>query len=107
MLSSRLDPVLNQNHFTSAYKESFSTFVWDPLKEEITINDVMAAVKLLKCKKSAGHDGLTAEHIKYGGTTICKWLTKILNRISTLEEIPASMKNYIVTGLIYGVSSLV
>ena len=78
LLSSRLDPVLNQNH---AYKESFSTSVWDPLKEEITISDVMAAVKLLKCNKSAGHDGLTAEHIKYGGTTICKWLTKILNRI--------------------------
>ena len=53
----------------------------------------MAAVK---CKKSAGHDGLTAEHIKYGGTTICKWLTKILNRISTLEEIPASMKTGII-----------
>ena len=54
---------------------------------------VLGAVKTLKSGKSSGPDGVLSEHLKYGGPTFIPWLTKVLNRIIVLEEIPPSLKN--------------
>ena len=48
-------------------------------------------VKTLKLGKSGGIDSLNPEHIYFGGETLKLWLKIILNRIFTLEQIPASL----------------
>ena len=40
----------------------------------------------------SGLDGLTAEHIRYGGHTITVWLTEIFNAIIEFEMIPSVLK---------------
>ena len=46
----------------------------------------------MKPKKSAGPDDLTAEHLKYGGHSIIKWLTGILNSVIDVEQVPMCLK---------------
>ena len=46
----------------------------------------------MKIKKSAGEDGLTAEHLRYGCNCIIVWLAEILNAIVDSEQIPACLK---------------
>ncbi len=46
--------------------------------------------------KSSGPDGVSPEHIKYGGESLKVWLKKVFNRILFLEEVPASMKDGLV-----------
>jgi len=33
----------------------------------LDINDIQRCVDKMKCRKSPGHDGIMAEHIKHGG----------------------------------------
>ena len=87
-----LDPPLNSDRINSAHAQSFNTSIVDPLLAEITYPEVSAAIKALKLGRSAGPDNLLAEHIKYGGPTLVKWLTKVFNRISVIEEIPSCLK---------------
>ena len=47
--------------------------------------------------KSAGPDGLSLEHFWYDGPILTLWITKLLNRIIVLEEIPSCMKEGIIT----------
>ena len=56
-------------------------------------------MKCLKCGKAAGPDGVTAEHIKYGGLTVLRWLQKVFNQILSLEDIPSSLKEGILLPL--------
>ena len=41
----------------------------------------------MKFGKAFGLDGLTAEHIRYGGHTITVWLTEIFNAIIEFEMV--------------------
>ena len=67
-------------------------------KEEVFLDigfsteEVISAVTKMKIKKSAGEDGLTPEHLKYGGNCIIVWLAEILNAIVDSEQIPACLK---------------
>ena len=67
-------------------------------KEEVFLDigfsteEVISAVTKMKIKKSAGEDGLTAEHLKYGGNCIIVWLAEILNAIVDSEQIPVCLK---------------
>ena len=54
--------------------------------------EVISAVTKMKIKKSAGEDGLAAEHLKYGGNCIIVWLAEILNAIVDSEQIPVCLK---------------
>ena len=47
----------------------------------------------MKLKKSAGPDGLTAKHLKYGGQSIINWLTGILNSVNDVEQVPRCVSN--------------
>ena len=67
------------------------------LDENLTIEEVERAVKSLKNCKSSGADGITAEHLKYGGPGIPSWLKRIFNSIIKLEVIPTTLNMSLVT----------
>ena len=89
--ASRIAPNVSKSKINSLFQESFENEN-SILHDEINISDVSSAVKSLKAGKTAGPDGVTAEHIKYGGISLTKWLEKIFNRIIALEEIPLCLK---------------
>ena len=71
-------------------------------QDELDLDEIQLAVKQLKCGKSAGPDGITAEHIKYGGPMLIKWLHKVFSRILLLEDVPPCMKEGIITPIYKG-----
>lgn len=54
--------------------------------------EIDSVLKKLKLGRAAGHDGVQAEHIKYGGPTLRNWILQICNAIVELECIPDSLK---------------
>ena len=64
--------------------------------------EVEAALKWLKPGKSAGHDMIDPEHIKYGGEILQIWIQQVCNAIVELEHVPESLKLCIVTPLYKG-----
>ena len=46
----------------------------------------------MKLRKASGPDGLTTEHLRYGGPAVVHWLTEISNSIIELEQIPPLLK---------------
>ena len=66
------------------------------LDSEILVEEVEVALRLLKLGRSKGADGLSAEHLIYGGTAIVLWLKKIFNRIISLEEVPSCLKEGVI-----------
>ena len=70
----------SQEIITSHLRRSYSQYN-GILEDELNISEFHLAVKHLKCGKAAGPDGIAAEHIKYGGLTVLRWLQKVLNRI--------------------------
>ena len=62
------------------------------LDSEILVEEIEVALRLLKLGRSKGADGLSAEHLIYGGTAIVLWLKKIFSRIVSLEEVPSCLK---------------
>ena len=62
------------------------------LDTEICVEEIEKALKNLKLEKSGGLDGLSPEHIVYGGEVLKIWLKKIFNRLLTLEELPDCLK---------------
>ena len=66
------------------------------------IEEVESAVRHLKRRKSAGPDGLVAEHLQGGGRMLVKWLTRLLNAVVELEVIPDSLKSGLVIPIYKG-----
>ena len=58
----------------------------------ITTNEVQKAVNKLKKNKSCGCDGISAEHVKYGGALLIITLTVVFNMIFKLEYIPKNLR---------------
>ena len=55
----------------------------------VNMEEIEGALKILKLGKSGGPDGLSPQHIVYGGEVLkILWLKKIFNCILTLEEVP-------------------
>ena len=63
------------------------------IDDDIDIEEIESALKLLKQNKSGGLDGLKGEYFKYGGEHLKLWLNKIFNRILVLEDTPQCMKD--------------
>ena len=57
-----------------------------------TLEEVKCAIMKLKSRKSCGPDGLSAEHLKWGGDSLHLWLLGIVNSIIDFEEIPSLFK---------------
>ena len=53
-------------------------------------------LRKLKLGKAAGHDGIRAEHLKYGGPMLRDWILQVCNAIVEVESIPSSLKTGII-----------
>ena len=70
----------------------------DPiLNGGIDSGEVLREIQLLKLGKKGGYDGLTNEHLKYGGNELASCLSHLFNAMYTLGFVPSDMKR----GLIY------
>jgi hypothetical protein len=58
----------------------------------ITAEEITSVINTLPEGKSPGVDGITYEHIKYGGEIIVELLLKLFSYVIELEEIPKSFK---------------
>ena len=58
----------------------------------ITAEEITSVINTLPEGKSPGIDGITYEHIKYGGEIIVELLLKLFTYVIELEEIPKSFK---------------
>ena len=96
LASSCIDPQLSSSEIEAYHSSSYHNDD-EILKNEISVKEVTAAIIKLKMGKSAGPDGLSLEHFRYGGPFLTLWITKLLNRIIVLEEIPSCMKEGIIT----------
>jgi hypothetical protein len=59
--------------------------------------EVRKEINKLKLGKAGGKDGLTNEHLKYGGSVLVSCLTQLFNAMYKTESVPSAMKR----GLIY------
>ena len=62
------------------------------LDEPFTIEEVVRAISKLHPKKACGDDGISTEHIAYGGVRLKHVLLLVYNLIVRLEHIPANLK---------------
>ena len=62
------------------------------LEEPFSLKEVECAIKKLHLKKAPGHDGVTAEHIRYGGPDLCRVLCELYNRCVEEEYIPCNFR---------------
>ena len=66
------------------------------------VSEEVDSVLKLKLGKAAGHDGVQAEHLKYGGPILRDWILQICNAITELEHVPDFLKTGIITPLYKG-----
>ena len=101
----------NQELSTATYssEEEIKTLMHDSFNNEDFVLDIPfvpeeidSVLKKLKLGKAAGHDGVQAEHIKYGGLILRNWILQICNAIVELECVPASLKIGIITPVYKG-----
>ena len=64
--------------------------------------EIDAVLRKLKSSRSAGHDMLQAEHLKYGGPILRRWIEQICNSIADLESVPDSLKTGIIIPVYIG-----
>ena len=60
--------------------------------KEFEAEEVEKAIEQLPNGKAAGPDGVSGEHLKFGGDILKMWITQIFNAILLLECIPSSFK---------------
>ena len=58
----------------------------------VTAEELEGVLKNFKKRKSAGPDGVTAEHIRYGGESLKVWILQVFNAIIISEDIPSCFK---------------
>ncbi|CAC5416031.1 unnamed protein product [Mytilus coruscus] len=60
--------------------------------QPITSSEISKLISLLKRKKSIDVDGLSSEHLIYGGSALAEYLTTLLNNILYTKHVPAAIK---------------
>ena len=90
-----------QDGVANMLQESYGNgdFVFDI---PVTIEEVERVLKRCKKKRSPGPDGVTVEHILYGGELLKTWILQVFNAIVTLEAVPACFKSAIITPIYKG-----
>ena len=58
--------------------------------ERLSANEIQSATKLLNIGKSAGHDHIEAEHIKYGDNKLYPYLSILFNCVIVQNYLPSS-----------------
>ena len=69
------------------------------LEEEVHFWEVGKAIKQLKSRKAPGIDGIQAEIYKTGGSTIIKWLHRVINTVWKTEEVPDDWRKMVIIPL--------
>ena len=64
---------------------------------QISTKHVLEASRASNSNKAADCQGITAEHIKYGGPTLIKVLTSIVNAVLATGEVPQQLKTGIIS----------
>ena len=65
-------------------------------EDEVTLDEVRNAVKLLKNDRAAGICNITAEVLKFGGECMLRWLQVIINCVRISETIPDDWRRGII-----------
>ena len=65
----------------------------DFLDQDVTVIEVTDAMKTLKLRKTGGDDGLTNEHLVYGGEKLGHHLSSLFTLMIQAENVPAKMKS--------------
>lgn len=97
--------------FEPSEHESFDADMYDHVCQEISqlveksynerpqmfnvafsVSELSECLKSIKKKKAPGWDGITAEHILYGGKTLHDCLLKVFNIMLSLELMPSCLK---------------
>ena len=68
----------------------------------VQVEEIEGAIKSLPSGKAASFDGVTSEHLKFGGESLNIWIVQILNAIISLKCIPASFKKANITPVYKG-----
>ena len=85
----------NLAHYDDQNKSDLLQFLNSP----ITLDEIIKAMKKLKCKKAAGVDGISAEFLKHGCNELLPALVLLFNTIITNGEYPSKWA----TGIIHPV----
>ena len=72
------------------------------LETPFTSEEIDSVLHNSKPGKSAGHDQVQPEHLKYGGAALSLWIKQVANAIIELESVPQSLKLGIVTPSVQG-----
>jgi len=64
--------------------------------------EVSVVITKLKSRKSAGPDGLMAEHLKAGGESVVIWLMNVLNAVVEMKVIPVVLKRELLCQCVRG-----
>ena len=79
-------------------EDGISEFLSNP----ITGIEVSRCINKLHLKKAPGHDGISAEHLKYGGLSLCRRLVLLFNACIKAEYIPCNFRKGIQVPLYKG-----
>ena len=87
MWKNHYDSLLNSSHLkleNIAYDDvNFSNFV------RISVDEIQGAVKQLKLNKSAGSDGIEAEHLKYANSKLYMYISILFNSMISHNFLPS------------------
>ena len=71
-------------------------------QDEISVGEVEKAIKELKCGKSSGEDGITAEMLKAGGRVVVEWMMRICFVCMSVGRVPEEWRTSIVVPIYKG-----
>ena len=103
------DPKYDREHYeyvnlkVKEYNEMVDTDRF--LENDFSFKEVELAVNKLHSKKACGMDGISAEHLKYGGKSLVSVLRTLFNWIIGLEQIPTNFRRGIQIPLYKGKNS--
>ncbi|CAC5367012.1 unnamed protein product [Mytilus coruscus] len=65
--------------------------------QPVTSTEISKRISILKRKKAGDVDGLTAEHLIYGGTELAEYLVTLINNIFYTKHVPEVIKKGLLT----------
>jgi len=94
------ETVLNCPETTTLHDvHSVPTTKLDICLDDITMHEILAAIRKLKNNKAAGIDNILIEYMKHVGEIMVMALTTICNNVWKSEEVPEDWKNGIIQPL--------
>ena len=90
------DEKYDQEHFQQVTDEVREWLGGDEgdrfLENPFSVEEVIRSIKKLNCNKAPGFDGITSEHLKYGGVSLADLLCRLYNMCREQEYIPCNFR---------------